>query len=314
MIMYTSEGYYDPSNTTNPIKYRLNQDIRVPVTYGGYSERKYGLVSNTVVKTDGSTSKFFDMEFLSGGDFSFGAIYCSNIRVILSDRYNYYEMYVDYQPSTDRRNLASSGDDNLMSSEYFIFYILSQAGGLYAFLVLVLGFVVHHITKQSFYHSAINQVYKINSIKKMETENFEVKQGNSRRVAPMDLKPINHNNSMYKEQDRLMNEQEAPNGVYNEYNDYNYQYQNNYDDGNMNGNYNEGNMNGNFNENMEQPGVQNNNYYNYEGEIYEGGQLNYNNSAKNRGVNNMGNIQRRRNDYIPSSSYYDNNDLYYSIL
>lgn len=152
MIMYTSEGYYDPSDPISPIKYRLNEDIRVPVTYGAYSERKYGLVSNTVVKPDGSTSKFYDLEFLGGGDFSVGNIYCSNIQVILSNRYNYYEMYVDYQPITDRRNLASSGDNNLMSTEYFVFYILSQAGGLYAFLVLVFGFVVRHITKHSFYH------------------------------------------------------------------------------------------------------------------------------------------------------------------
>lgn len=133
MIVYTSEGYFDPNDPDGPIKFRLNKDMKVPVQYGGYTERRYGLVSNTVVKSDGSNDKFYDIESLGGADFPIASVYCSIAQLFISDRYNYFEMYIDYQPSTDRRNLESVEAGNLMSIEYFIFYLLSQIGGLYAF-------------------------------------------------------------------------------------------------------------------------------------------------------------------------------------
>ena len=80
----------------------------------------------------------------------------------MADDYEVYVPYIDYQPvvSSNRRNLASN-DDNIMSTHYFIFYMLAQIGGFSAFFILLLGQKIKSINENYLMHLTINDYNSI---------------------------------------------------------------------------------------------------------------------------------------------------------
>lgn len=56
-----TEGYYDPTDPEDPIKYKLNKNNFVPITYGGYAEKTYKLKENVVKTIEGNEEAFVSL-------------------------------------------------------------------------------------------------------------------------------------------------------------------------------------------------------------------------------------------------------------
>lgn len=171
--------------------------------------------------------------------------------------------------------------------------------------MLAFGIIVHQIARQSLNHKIINQIYKTNTIKRMATEALKVKQGNFRRVVPMNNNIENQNNSLSKEQDPLIKTQEQPIEIKN----FAKTAQNHIEE--------VGNTQGNENGNVRQPFAEDKDFYYYYGEeMYEGGQPNADERNRNNRFNDtdMDNLQRKRNENAPHSYQYDKIDLLYSVF
>ena len=65
-------------------------------------------------------------------------------------------------------------------------------------------------------HSAVNEIYRFNAMKRLETEEFDLNGDGTRRVAPGD--PNSQNRSMYREEDQLINNQYGHHQIQNDYN------------------------------------------------------------------------------------------------
>ena len=81
----------------------------------------------------------------------------------MSIEYNVYVPYVNYQPviATNRRELASNGDENIMSQHYFVFYLISQIGGFFAFFTLFIGSKIKSINESYLMYKMINEYHEI---------------------------------------------------------------------------------------------------------------------------------------------------------
>ena len=55
-----------------------------------------------------------------------------------------------------------------MSGEYFVFYVMAQMDGLYAFFILLFGIYVNHYNKQALNHTTMNELYKLYAIRNAE--------------------------------------------------------------------------------------------------------------------------------------------------
>ena len=286
MRIFISEGYYDPTDQNNPVKYKFNSRITVPVNYGWFSEKNLRIKQNQVKKLDGTIANFPSIQYEDTNFFGYSSYYLSILYLDLSDNYDYYDMYVDYQPVIDssRRNLDSASDEEeIMSPEYFAFYIMAQMGGLYTFFILIFGIFVNHYNKQAFNHTTINEVYRFNIMKNVEDEQYDVSanhfdRNHGRRVMPANSREVPlGNQSIYRENDPLMNQQAYP----------------------PDENIYENNQN---RMSIGQP-VNLHNYQNYDkNQMYDGG-------------DEMEDLERRRNGVDQEhSAYYDFNDLLYSVF
>ena len=106
-------------------------------------------------------------------------------------------MYIDYQPIINsRRNLnTDSKERNLISEEYFVFYVFAQVGGLYTFLVLLFSLFVNHVTNQTFYHEIINEVHEQaikHGTEDHQSENLRGIQANKPNMNKVAPNNINH--------------------------------------------------------------------------------------------------------------------------
>ena len=219
-ILYT-KGYYDSSDPSNPIKYELSGINEMRVFPFHSMQRISSITPNKVMMTNGSTSEFYEVEFgetitydEDGGEYYVADVY------MLGNSYNLYEQYINYVPDTSARrnlNLASqhqtkcaseenppprnleSSKEELMSTEYFIFYFLAQLGGLYWFLVFIFEFIVGHVASKSFEHDVINLVYNYHSKTKQSMKH-------SRRVLPGNFNEA-QNRSINNENDPLILDQ-----------------------------------------------------------------------------------------------------------
>ena len=219
MRLIIVEGYYDPTDLDNPVKYKFNNKITVPTNYGWFSNKHLTIKQNQVKKLDSNTINFSTIQYEDANYFEYFTDYVSSCYFDLADSYDYYEMYIDYQPDLDstRRNLDSaSNEEELMSGEYLFFYVMAQMGFLYTFLYLNFGIFINHYNKQALNHTIINELYRAYSIRDPEDEKKYASQNNigrnhMRRVALANSRRVpNRNQSVYRENDPLVNQQMHP--------------------------------------------------------------------------------------------------------
>ena len=169
---------------------------------------------NVVNMIDGSTRVFYKTVQVSVdvADFSFFDFY--GVYFFLHHEYVQYDQYIDYQISPTTRRLNSgntAGNEEIMPSYYFAFYILAQFGGLYAFLHLVFGFFMNRWTEQHLKQAFVNELYSSIEIKnqlKAQAINRQPEGYMGGRIA-QDNGPVNLGMNAFpnNEQYPLMNEQ-----------------------------------------------------------------------------------------------------------
>ena len=166
------------------------------------SERINSLIPNNVTMTNGTTLEFYTVEHGEAVIFDevSGSIVAYD-EYMIGNSYNLYEQYINYVPDISSRinlNSASqhqtncipeegipprsleSSEEDLMSTEYFIFYFMAQVGGLYSFLVLILGFIVGHVASKSFEYDLVNLFNDYNSENEQSMDSLR----NDRKVMP----------------------------------------------------------------------------------------------------------------------------------
>ena len=101
------EGYYGPSDLDNPIKYKFNNRITVPINYEWFSDKHLSIKQNQVKKIDGNTTNFPTIQYEDANFYEYFTYILSVCYFKLTDNYDHYEMYTNYQPDFDssRRNL-----------------------------------------------------------------------------------------------------------------------------------------------------------------------------------------------------------------
>ena len=206
------DAEYDYDNLENPIHYRINYGNFALIDSYYTTHYIHHLSPNIAYKADNTTSVFYDVEDIK--KFSFYSY--ENFLLVLvfeiSDRYDIYIPYIDYQPvmNTSRRNLESNSEENIMSTPYFIFYFLSQIGGIWSFFILIIGPILKYIKEVSLMQKILNEYNNI-----LANENLQV---NKPLALNTSNKQSRRNN--YFSQNRSFNEQEQNEGGSSSEHDY----------------------------------------------------------------------------------------------
>ena len=148
----TVEGYYDPDDYDNPVKYTIGYDYTNYIRVQEFDMIYIKVKRNLVNMMDGSTKVFYNTEFIRSTSTELGNYAFFHRVFSLNHEYTQYDQFVNYQISESRRMLAadnSASDEDIMPSYYFIVYAMSQFGGLYTFLHLLFGCFMNRWTEQS---------------------------------------------------------------------------------------------------------------------------------------------------------------------
>ena len=203
MRLIIVEGYYDPTDLDNPVKYKFNNKITVPTNYGWFSNKHLTIKQNQVKKLDSNTINFSTIQYEDANYFEYFTDHVSSCYFDLADSYDYYEMYIDYQPDLDstRRNLDSaSNEEELMSGEYFAFYIMALMSGLYSFFILLFDIYVNHYNKQALNHTTMNEVYKLYAIRNAEKKKSHASENNIDKSYMWKVIPAENRRVLYENQ------------------------------------------------------------------------------------------------------------------
>jgi hypothetical protein len=170
-----SEGFYDHNDINNPVKFKLVKDYRMYLD--GYSARHpdFDILYNKVTLINGTEQEFYTVHIVS-------QTFVKSLRygywAFLSQLANKYIHYKQVEISVpvfgkhiilifidqgERRldtvttNVTSSKKENeSMSYPFYVFYIISNLGGLYAFMMIILGFITKPFTDKVLDHVLVN--------------------------------------------------------------------------------------------------------------------------------------------------------------
>ena len=157
------DAKYDYDNLTNPIRYNINYNNRILVDPNYYNLNIHSLHANVAYNNDNTTTTFYSVDYgKSLSDYP-QLPFLATVYFLMSREYNVYVPYVNYQPvrATNRRELASNGDENIMSQHYFVFYLISQIGGFFAFFTLFIGSKIKSINESYLMYKMINEYHEI---------------------------------------------------------------------------------------------------------------------------------------------------------
>ena len=171
-----------------------------------YTRTEVFTISPNQAKINDTTTTFYGVK----GDYdkiqTISDNILSSLIFTLSDEYDVYEPYINYQPviNSNRRNLNSINRENIMPPHYFMFYFLSQIGGIYAFLMLFLGYWVKSTNQTSLMFSLINDFnkLKIKNAKTKRRKNIDRSRLTTRRSANIQ----NKRNAKFKKRNSMMNQ------------------------------------------------------------------------------------------------------------
>ena len=211
-----SESYFDYTDLNNPVKFRLVRENFMAFSTHSVQLNYMKLRPNIVRKPNGFEQNMYTLELESylNRPLSNNFYPCAFI-IYMDNEYDYYQHYVNYQPRSTPIDRTLSVDDidkneHLMSTEYFILYIMSQIGGLYCFLTLILGIVVKSFNRSSQLFDLVNAY--VTEIKKLHSVNtiYSPNDANLARVVPViveEAKTPNENQlNVENEKDALIKE------------------------------------------------------------------------------------------------------------
>ena len=209
--VYVVEGYYDPDNYNNPVKYRINAELGTYLILNQTDNYHFKVKGNVVNMLNGVTREFYTTE-LGIHDFNYEpTIKDLNYTFMLNHEYTQYDQYIDYEISPTARRLdseSSSVNYDIIPGHYFMFYIMSQLGGLYVFLHLIFGLLMNKWTEQHLKQTLMNELYssiEAKSKSRSQALNQQTESNKSSKASPsLDIK-VPHKN----EQLPLINEQAA---------------------------------------------------------------------------------------------------------
>ena len=85
----------------------------------------------------------------------------STLYFTLTDKYDVYVPYVNYQPILSSSSSISQSKDNyIMSFHYSIFYFIAQTGGFIAFFILLIGVKVRSMNERYMMFEIINKNFQ----------------------------------------------------------------------------------------------------------------------------------------------------------
>lgn len=160
----------DPDNnstfTTQAFEYSKPYYFNLDMVQYRYT----GVVANYIAFENGSSSMFYSMEEIYYETIDLPVQQYLMIHYIHMANYVWFhEMRTIYEPVTSSlRNLETQSDINakraleeskseeLMTIEYFSFYFIAQIGGLYTFLILILGLWMGWVTQKSLNLEIVN--------------------------------------------------------------------------------------------------------------------------------------------------------------
>ena len=192
------DARYDYNDLENPIHYRVNYENSILADDKHFYSQFIKLHPNIAYSSNGTNTTFFSAEYEKLWHYYVDGSLLSLVYFALADDYEVYVPYIDYQPvvSSNRRNLASN-DDNIMSTHYFIFYMLAQIGGFSAFFILLLGQKIKSINENYLMHLTINDY---NSIVNQYEQHLNEENDSSNHF---EKSKINYKNSRNKSRNRL---------------------------------------------------------------------------------------------------------------
>ena len=204
--LITVNSFYDHNDLTNPIKYTLDISAGTFIGIGYYKIYKVPIVPTVINYLNGTSTTIFNTrprETVFSEEYS-GKIFISFSLVISSEQYT-IEQQINYQPvSNDRRMLDTTQtevkeeEDN--DSLYNLFFILSQLGGFYSFLKLILSPFVNKIYQSMLMVDLVNKHKENETKSKLNKSTSQIAQGQSAEQHNMPLRSqVNHQTNLIHE-------------------------------------------------------------------------------------------------------------------
>lgn len=190
-MIKTVEGVYDPTNLQHPIKYTIRDLRGNSILLQGWNGYYYSVSFNKYIdfnrngqNGEAVTIYFATTKFNRRLEFvDYFWAYPTYVVFEVSDYFKVYESFrqLDIIPTPKNRNLEAQSDSlanvsdnqingstipsekNIMSSAYFVFFVIAQIGGLYSFLKMILGSIMDYLNQKCMNHSLINSVYSFKS-------------------------------------------------------------------------------------------------------------------------------------------------------
>lgn len=135
----------------------------------------FAIHPNVVKKLDGTQTQFVSVTPIFNTDMYgwYRKLWVSEFT--LANTYTEYEQYINYRvmrySDDSRRNLSSSESSKpILYPLYLVLFIMAQMGGLYQFLYLLFGTMMHKYVRLSSYQELIKAVY-LNMTQKMQEMN-----------------------------------------------------------------------------------------------------------------------------------------------
>ena len=140
---------FDYNDLDNPIRYRVNYEGFIELVPSLIFHKYYYLSPNRVIIND-TVTRFYNVEFESSRDNVNDGVGIGYVVILPTTKYDVYIPYIDYQPivNSNRRNLASDNEEEIMSIHYFVLYFISQIGGFSAFFLLLIGSIIKYINER----------------------------------------------------------------------------------------------------------------------------------------------------------------------
>ncbi|CAI2378820.1 unnamed protein product [Moneuplotes crassus] len=173
-LIHWVDAYYDHTNPLTPIKYVLTSGNQYLMDYTTRDFINFELIRNELHDLDGRVTNFWRLQLVTyfskdgfiGSDFY--------VTVLLSNEYNLYLQYYAYSSPQSLRNLdteqvTTKTDKEEVNSKFMFKFLfaLSQAGGLYTLLLVIIGLVLSPLITRNFYEDSCEKLVEKN-LKMME--------------------------------------------------------------------------------------------------------------------------------------------------
>ena len=189
------DALYNHNTPEEPIQYVLRSRRQLVFDYRSLNTYKFGLQRHELHDVDGRIRNFWSLELEYYFELHEGTkTEMVTMNFTLKPGYIKYNQFYDYKLPTATQEHEASSSVNAETNDgtfengllFNIFYVLSQLGGLYSFLVALLGFILYPIISQLFLKDIIND-FNDKEIQLLRNEedfkrklNFRVKQKNLR--------------------------------------------------------------------------------------------------------------------------------------